>query len=148
MLSAKAKYGLKAMVYLAEHETDGNVSVAEIAERQNIPKKFLDTILLELKNNGLVHSRKGKFGGYMLARSGMKVTVGQIVRILDGPLALVSCASQTAYARCIDCADENACQIRRIMKQIRDSTAAIMDNTSLRDLLPNSGLSMIMNYDI
>jgi len=112
MLSAKAKYGLKAALYLAEQEGLGGVLVADIAETQKIPKKFLDSILLELKNVGLLASKKGKGGGYFLAKPAGKVMVGQIVRILDGPLALIPCVSQTAYRPCTDCASEAACRIR------------------------------------
>lgn len=148
MLSNKAKYGLKAMLYLAEREGQGGVVVAEIAENESIPKKFLDTILLEMKNNGLLHSKKGKGGGYMLARPAGKIMVGQIVRILDGPLAPIPCVSQTAYRPCLDCRDEKACQIRRVMRLVRDATAEILDNTSLTDMGAGRALPTVLNYDI
>jgi len=148
MLSNKAKYGLKAMLHLAEREGQGGVLVADIAEAQTIPKKFLDTILLEMKNNGLLHSKKGKGGGYMLARPAAKIMVGQIVRILDGPLAPIPCVSLTAYRPCLDCKDEKACQIRRVMGQVRDATAAILDHTSLIDMGAARALPAILNYDI
>jgi Rrf2 family protein len=148
MLSAKAKYGLKAALYLADREGQGGCLVADIAENQQIPKKFLDTILLELKNNGLLHSKKGKGGGYALARPAAKVTVGQIVRILDGPLAPIPCVSQTAYRPCLDCPDENACRIRRVMQRVRDATSDILDNTSLLEMSAGGGLPAVMNYDI
>lgn len=148
MLSNKAKYGLKAMLHLAEKEGQGGILVADIAETQSIPKKFLDTILLEMKNNGLLHSKKGKGGGYMLARPAAKIMVGQIVRILDGPLAPIPCASLTAYRPCLDCADEDACKIRRLMRQVRDGMAEILDNTSLVDMAENTGLPSVFNYDI
>lgn len=148
MLSAKAKYGLKAMLYLAEREDQAGVLGADIAESQNIPKKFLDTILLELKNNGLLHSKKGRGGGYTLSRPASKVMVGQIVRILDGPLAPIPCVSQTAYRPCTDCGDEDSCRIRHVMRQVRDAIADILDNTSLRDMAKSPGLPMVLNYDI
>jgi len=148
MLSAKAKYGLKASLYLADREGQGGCLVADIAENQNIPKKFLDTILLELKNNGLLHSKKGKGGGYILARPAAKVTVGQIVRILDGPLAPIPCVSHTSYRPCLDCPDENGCRIRRVMQRVRDATAEILDNTSLLDMAAGGGLPAVLNYDI
>lgn len=148
MLSAKAKYGLKAALYLAEREGEGGILVADIAESQRIPKKFLDTILLELKNNGLLSSKKGKGGGYMLARPATKVMVGQIVRILDGPLAPVACVSQTAYRPCADCSNEDACLIRRVMQRVRDATAEILDNTSLRDMTTAPRPPAVLNYDI
>lgn len=148
MLSAKAKYGLKAALYLAEREGQGGILVADIAENQKIPKKFLDTILLELKNKGLLSSKKGKGGGYMLARPAAKVMVGQIIRILDGPIAPVACVSQTAYRPCTDCVSEEACHIRRIMQKVRDATAEILDNTSLRDMAQAPNLPVVLNYDI
>jgi len=148
MLSAKAKYGLKAMLYLAQREGEGGVQGADIAESQNIPKKFLDTILLELKNNGLLYSKKGRGGGYTLARPTAKVMVGQIVRILDGPLAPIPCVSDTAYRPCTDCDDEDACQIRRVMRKVRDATAEILDNTSLRDMATPSKRSLVLHYEI
>jgi Rrf2 family protein len=148
MLSAKAKYGLKAMLYLAQREGEGGVQGANIAESQNIPKKFLDTILLELKNNGLLNSKKGKGGGYTLARPVAKIMVGQIIRILDGPLAPIPCVSDTAYRPCTDCQDEDACQIRRIMRKVRDATAEILDNTSLHNMATPGTRSNILYYDI
>lgn len=148
MLSARGKYGLKAMIHLAEMQGAGGIQGAVIAETQQIPKKFLDTILLELKNSGLVHSKKGKGGGYSLARPAAKISVGQIMRILDGPLAAIPCASVTAYRPCNDCEDEAACQVRRLMAQVRESTAAILDGTPLATLVGPAGQKIILNYDI
>jgi Rrf2 family protein len=149
MLSARAKYGLKAMVYLAERDGLGGIQGAAIAESQNIPKKFLDTILLELKNNGLLHSKKGKRGGYTLARPAAKVTVGQIIRILDGPLALIPCVSRTAYRPCTDCSDEKTCEVRYVMQKVRDATAEILDAMSLQSMVARHGdHRIILSYDI
>jgi Rrf2 family protein len=149
MLSSKAKYGLKAMIYLARHEGQGPSLIADIAEREHIPKKFLDAILLELKNQGLLSSKKGKGGGYILARPSSRITVGEIIRILDGPLAPIPCVSRTAYRRCDDCDDEDACALRAVMQEVRDALAAILDNTSLSDMISRSAASEpILNYDI
>ena len=148
MLSAKAKYGLKAMLHLAEREGQGGVQGADIAATQTIPKKFLDAILLELKNQGLLYSKKGKGGGYTLARPAAKITAGQIIRILDGPLAPVSCVSVTAYRPCVDCTNEAECAVRAVMQKVRDATAEILDNTSLKEMLGSRGVSSILNYDI
>jgi Rrf2 family protein len=148
MLSAKAKYGLKAMLHLAEREGQGGVQGAEIAQMQTIPKKFLDAILLELKNQGLLYSKKGKGGGYTLSKPAAKITAGQIVRILDGPLAPVSCVSVTAYRPCVDCSNEAACAVRAVMQKVRDATAEILDNTSLKQMLGSRGAPAILNYDI
>ena len=135
MLSNKAKYGLKAMLYLAEHPDAGPIGILEIAQDQNIPKKFLDAILLELRRNGLVHSRKGRGGGYVLARPAAEISVGRIIRVLDGPLAPIGCASKTAYRPCADCTDIKACQIRRTLQRVRDAMAGILDSTNLAEML-------------
>jgi Rrf2 family protein len=135
MLSNKAKYGLKAMLYLAERPAAGPVGILEIAQDQNIPKKFLDAILLELRRSGLVHSRKGRGGGYVLAKPPAEISVGRIIRVLDGPLAPIGCASKTAYRPCADCTDIKACQVRRTMQRVRDAMAGILDNTNLAEML-------------
>lgn len=135
MLSNKTKYGLKAMLHLAEMEGQGGQFVAEIAERNKIPKKFLDAILLELKNSNLLFSKKGKGGGYRLAKSSKDISLGNIIRILEGPLALLPCASASAYQPCEDCPDPQACQIRLVIQQVRDATVDILDHTSLSDLV-------------
>ena len=147
MLSAKAKYGLKAMLHIAQYEGQGGVQGADISVEQTIPKKFLDTILLELKNNGLLFSKKGKGGGYSLAKPASQITAGQVVRILDGPLAPIPCVSVTAYRPCQDCRSEKDCQVRRVMQKVRDATAEILDNTSLKDMSLGA-VSEIMVYDI
>ena len=134
MLTKKSKYGLKAALYLAEQAGRGPVLVSELAEQQRIPKKFLEAILLELKRSGLLHSKKGKGGGYFLSRKPNEITIGQVIRVLDGPLALIPCVSQTAYARCEECIDEAGCAVRVAMKQVRDATAAILDSTTLSAL--------------
>ena len=141
MLSKKSKYGLKAVLELAK-ATDGRpVLVADLAERQGLPKKFLEAILLELKRRGLLQSKKGRGGGYLLARSPEHVTVGQVIRVLEGPLALIPCVSQTSYMRCEECLDEATCGVRIAMKQVRDATADILDNTTLAGLNARSARS-------
>lgn len=139
MLTRKSKYGLKAVLDLAEHAGTGPVLVADLAERQRIPRKFLEAILVELKRHGILHSKKGKGGGYQLSRSPELITVGQVVRALGGPLALVPCVSQTAYRRCDDCVDEATCGIRKAMSDVRDATAKILDNTTLSGLNTQCG---------
>ena len=149
MLSSKAKYGLKAMVYLARREGQGPVLIADIAESERIPKKFLDAILLEMKNQGLLSSKKGKGGGYILAKPAARIMVGDIVRVLDGPLAPVPCVSRTAYRRCEDCPDETACAIRAVMQDVRDAIAAILDNTALAEMSNRQGrVEAVLMYDI
>ncbi len=131
MLSAKAKYGLKALLSLAMEPQPRPVLGAEIATRESIPKKFLEQILLELKHRGMLQTKRGRHGGYLLTRSPAEITVGQIIRALDGPIALIPCVSQTAYVKCDECRDEATCGIRLVMKQVRDAMARILDTTTL-----------------
>lgn len=138
MLSKKTKYGLQALVYLAREYGRGPLLISELAEREGIPKKFLEAILLQLKNAGILQSRKGKGGGYSLGKRPEEITVGQAVRILEGPLAPVPCVSETAYQRCTECEDERSCGIRLVMKDVRDAIARILDNTSLQEMLSRS----------
>jgi Rrf2 family protein len=126
------------MMMLAEAKSGEPVQIAAIAEREAVPKKFLEAILLELKRHGLVASLRGRHGGYVLARPRDSITFGQIIRIVDGPLAQVPCASQTAYKRCKDCRDEATCAIRRVLKRVRDASAAILDTATLAEPTPQA----------
>lgn len=139
MLTRKSKYGLKALLLLAEDAERGPVLISELADRQKLPKKFLEAILLELKRAGLLHSKKGKGGGYVLGRKPSEITVGQVIRVLEGPLALTPCVSQTAYRRCDECLDEATCAVRLAMKEVRDATADILDNMTLAGLNARAG---------
>jgi len=134
VLSRKSKYGLKALLMLAEDANRGPVLVSELAERDAIPKKFLEAILLELKRRGVVQSKKGKGGGYFLRRKASEITFGEVIRALDGPLAAVPCVSETAYMECAECVDEATCGVRIAMKEVRDATANILDRTTLADV--------------
>src|SRR5260370_34041071 len=135
MLSNKTKYALKALQVLAKEFGQGPVLISEIARRENIPPKFLEIILLELKTQGILQSKKGKGGGYFLARSPQTVSIGHVVRIMEGPLALLPCVSRTSYMRCRECRDERTCGLRIVMKDVRDATAKILDSTTLADVL-------------
>ena len=135
MISKKTKYGLKALIHLARQYEQGPILIADLAREENIPKKFLEAILLALKNNGILHSKKGKGGGYYLGRHPSKITFGQAIRVMEGPLAPVPCVSETAYASCSECGNELTCGIRLVMKDVRDSIASILDGTSLEDVL-------------
>jgi Rrf2 family protein len=135
MLSNKTKYALKAIQVLAKEYGQGPILISEIARRENIPAKFLELILLEMKNQGILQSKKGKGGGYFLARPPHSVTVGQVVRMIEGPLAPLPCVSRTSYMRCRECRDERSCGIRIVMKDVRDATARILDSTTLADVL-------------
>ena len=139
MLSQKTKYALRALLVLAEEGEGQMVQVADIAERQKVPKKFLELILLELKKHGLLHSQRGKNGGYALGKPASAIFFGQIIRIMDGPIAPLPCASLTGYRRCSDCVDEATCPIRRIMRRVRDAMSEILDTTSIADALTPRG---------
>ncbi|HZE88032.1 MAG TPA: Rrf2 family transcriptional regulator [Verrucomicrobiae bacterium] len=139
MLTRKAKYGLQAVLRLAREHGKGPVLIADLAEGEAIPRKFLESILLELRHRGVLQSRKGKGGGYSLARPPSRISFGEVVRILDGPLAPIPCVSLTAYRRCEECEDESACGIRRVMKDVRDANARILDGTTLEDVLGRVG---------
>ncbi len=134
MLTNKGKYGLKAMVHLAGIEPGALAQVADIAETNSISKKFLDHILTELRHAGLVYSKKGKGGGYALAKPPGEIRVGAIVRVLDGPLAPLPCASVTAFRPCDDCADLKTCAVRQIMVEARNAIANVLDNRTLAEL--------------
>jgi Rrf2 family protein len=134
MLTAKGKYGLKAMAYLASADSRSLVSISEIAEQNEIPRKFLDAILADLRNAGLLRSRKGPGGGYALAKPPNAITLGEIVRALDGPLAPIGCASRTAYRPCDDCADVAHCPVRLVMLKVRDAMSAVLDHATLAEI--------------
>ena len=134
MLSRKSKYGLKALLLLAQEEQRGPILVSELADRETIPRKFLETILLDLKRHGLVQSKKGKGGGYFLRRRPAEITFGTVIRALEGPLALVPCVSQTAYMKCAECVDERTCGVRLAMQEVREATSKILDHTTLADI--------------
>ena len=151
MISNKTKYGLHALIYLSERYNAGPSLIADLAQKENIPKKFLEMILLELKRQGILESKKGKGGGYRLAKHPREIKLGQVIRILDGPLAPVSCVSQTAYKRCKECSDENSCGIRSVMKDVRDAMSNILDKTSLEEVLlrkQKANSEMTANYQI
>jgi Rrf2 family protein len=134
MISHKAKYALRALVALAQ-AGEGSLVISEIARRQRIPKKFLERILLELKHEGIVASRRGKIGGYMLARRPEQITYGEILRLVDGPIAPLPCLSRTAYRRCVDCIGEESCEVRRVFARVAEASRAVLDRTTLADSL-------------
>jgi Rrf2 family protein len=134
VLTSKGKYGIKAMVHLAMLEPGETAQIAEIALRNNISKKFLDAILLDLRNAGMLRSKKGPGGGYALAKPARTIEVGAVIRALDGPIAPIDCASQSAFKPCEDCGDIEACVVRSVMREVRDAMAAVVDNTTIADL--------------
>ena len=143
MLSKKAKYAIKALVFLAKANTEEKklVLIAEISEKERIPKKFLEQILLELRKNAILVSRRGKEGGYKFSKNPSEIFMGQIIRIIDGPLAMIPCVSHLFYEKCDECVSEELCTIRNVMKTVRDSTANILDTTSIQDLVDGKGFA-------
>lgn len=135
MLTKRAKYGLKAMKYLAEQPTASPVLISEISEQENIPFKFLQGILLSLKRHGFLDSKKGKGGGYFLKIPADQINMASLFRVLDGPIALVPCVSMNYYQRCDDCPDEEICCVNRLMAQVRDRTLKLLENETLEDLI-------------
>ena len=134
-LSKRGEYGLRAMILLAKAPVEEKrLTISEIAEQENIPAKFLEQILLNLKNAGLLQSKIGAGGGYYLARPPEQITLGEIKRTLDGPVAPIRCVSHMAYEPC-GCPDEEHCGLRLVMRDVRDAIAEILDNTSLADTL-------------
>ena len=149
MLTKKGKYGLKALVYLSGIPVGQLAFVNDIAVRNKIPKKFLDAILGELRNAGFVQSRKGKDGGYRLARPASEIKIGHVVRVLDGPLAPIACASLSSYERCDDC-NEATCQVRHMMLEVRHAIAEVLDNRSLAAMrdAANDDLEAVLEYSL
>jgi len=136
MISKKAKYALKALKVLAEnYEGKDSLTVSDIAIEENIPKKFLEAILLELRNNGLLTSHKGKNGGYSLNLEPAKITLARVLRITDGPIAPTLCVSIYYYDKCDDCGDEETCPIRPIMLKVRDANLKVYESTTLLDFI-------------
>lgn len=148
MISKKTKYALKAVLYLARRYERGPILISDLSRDEGIPKKFLELILLALKNNGILQSKKGKGGGYYLGKPPKEVSMGKVIRLMEGPIALVPCVSATAYAPCLECLNEHTCGIRLVMKDIRAATAKILDKTSLADVLEREDKEKEKGQDI
>jgi len=133
VLSQKTRYALKALLELAALPAGGILSSAAISARRDIPVKFLEAILVELKRDGLVHGQRGRSGGYQLARRAEDISFGSVVRLMEGPLALLPCVSVTQYRRCADCADARTCELQRLFRVLHDSTVTILDGWTLAD---------------
>ncbi|WP_299128050.1 Rrf2 family transcriptional regulator [uncultured Winogradskyella sp.] len=134
MLSKKTKYGIKALVYLAKQEDRHPVQISDISKSENISRKFLESILLTLRKNGILGSKKGKKGGYYLLKEPNEIPMTSVMRLLEGPIAMVPCVSLNFYEKCDDCPDENTCAVHTIMLKVRDQTLNIFRNTTLADL--------------
>lgn len=134
-ISKRTQYGLKVMLALGSRYGEGPVLIATLAKTETIPLKFLELILLDLKTNGLLASKKGPRGGYYLSRPPSTITVGSLIRVIEGPLAPLPCASETAFRPCEECVDVDSCGTRIIMRQVRDVVAEILDRTTLAELI-------------
>jgi Rrf2 family protein len=149
MLTAKGKYGLKAVVHLAGIEPARTTQAIDIAEAHNIPKKFLDAILGDLRTAGIVLAKKGPGGGYRLARAADQIKIGAVIRALDGPLAPIACASRDAYQPCGDCDDVKTCTIRLTMTRVRDAIAEVLDRLTVADMAAmGDGRNVALMYHI
>ncbi|HEY6599446.1 MAG TPA: Rrf2 family transcriptional regulator [Pseudomonadales bacterium] len=135
MLSQKAKYALRALTVLAGLKAGEQAQIAQIADEARVPRKFLEQILLDLKKRGLVHSTRGKLGGYVLGRPAAAIELAEVIRTIDGPLAMSPCASRMAYRKCDDCDDAATCEIRKVLLAVRDATAAILEARTLESIL-------------
>lgn len=135
MLSKKTKYGLKALTYLASQSKRQPVQISEIASHENISQKFLESILLTLRNTGFLGSKKGKGGGYYLLKDPGEIPMTTVIRVLEGPIAMVPCVSLNFYEKCDDCPDENKCAVHKLMLQVRDSVLEVYRNNTLADLI-------------
>jgi Rrf2 family protein len=133
MISQKAKYALRALVALSRARQGDPVMISQISRDQGIPKKFLEQILLELKRHGIVASYRGRLGGYALLKAPERVTFGEVLRLIDGPIAPLPCLSKIAYRRCADCSDEATCEIRHVFSRVALATRDVLDTTTLAD---------------
>jgi Rrf2 family protein len=133
MLSKKTQYALQALSYMMEKQTNDPILIAEIAKQKNMPIKFLENILLELRKAGYLESKKGKNGGYFFAQAPEKIKLSSIIRTIGGPIALLPCVSLNFYEKCADC-NEKKCGINKVMAAVRDNTLAILDNKTVADL--------------
>jgi Rrf2 family protein len=136
MLSQRTRYTIRALLHLADRYGEGPVQLSEIAERQNIPAKFLTVMLSNMRRAGLVETMRGREGGYWLAKPPQQISYGEIVRLTRGSLGLVPCASRLAYRPCENCVSEDKCRMHRVMLMVRDETARILDGMSLADPVP------------
>ncbi|MDG2522623.1 Rrf2 family transcriptional regulator [Caulobacter segnis] len=143
MLSQKARYALRALVELARDDSRQMTSAA-LAEQADAPRKFLEAILLQLSREGVIISRRGKFGGYVLARPAEAISFAEVIRIIDGPLALAPCVSRTAFAPCEGCVELHACPLREALLKARDATAAVLEGYSLAQAARSNGADIFI----
>ena len=133
MLSKKSQYAFQALMYLSEKEKEGPVLIAEISKKKKIPLKFLENILLELRKAGILESKKGKGGGYFFGKDPADVTLATVMRLIDGPIALLPCVSLHFYEKCTNC-DEKHCGLRDVLIQVRDANLKLLEKKTIADL--------------
>ncbi len=134
MLSKKTKYGIKALAYIARKKDRRPVQASEISENENISQKFLESIMLELRKSGFLGSKKGKGGGYYLIKEPGEIRMTAVIRVLEGPIAMVPCVSLNYYEKCDDCPDENTCSVHKLMIQVRDASLQVLGENTLEDI--------------
>jgi Rrf2 family protein len=135
MLSKKTKYAIHALTYLAKKDPSQPTLIVEVSSEANVPRKFLETILLELKKNGVLSSKMGKGGGYFLRKKPSEIQLSTIIRLFNGPIALLPCASKNYYEICDECPDETTCGLRIVMEEVRDETLNILENKTIQDIV-------------
>lgn len=140
MLSKKTKYALHALTFLGKQQDKTPVLISDIAEHSNIPRKFLEAILLDLKKNGVLGSKMGKGGGYFLRQPASDVRLSTVIRLFNGPIALLPCVSLNYYESCEECADEIRCGLNKVMVDVRNETLRILENKSIQDIIDNEKL--------
>lgn len=153
MISKKTKYALQALSYLAEHSTGEPILISELAKGENIPRKFLEAILVALRKGGVLKSKIGKGGGYMLALAPAEITIGKVVSILEGGFALVACLDDNVKVVCAECGDPDCCGIRLVMSDVKKAINSVLDSTTLADMVERSDLarrqkSKIVDFNI
>lgn len=147
-LSKRCKYALSALYCLTRQYDRATMPTASIAETQRIPRKFLEAILVQLRNGGLVESRQGKHGGYVLAKPPEQITLGAVIRLMDGPLAPLPCASERHFRKCEECGDHTRCETRGVMKEVRDAIAGILDATTLAQVCAGKAAADFSDFSI
>ncbi len=147
MLSKKTRYAIKALVVLGKNFGEAPMQISKIASDEHIPKKFLEQILLDLRNAGLLYSKKGAGGGYGLVKDPAEIFVVQVLRLTGGPVALLPCVSLNFYQKCDECSNEATCGVRDVFLEVRNATLKILSETSIADVIRREGL-LIENTEV
>ncbi len=146
MISQKARYAFRALIALARRGEGEAIQIGEISRSEGIPQKFLEQILLDLKRAGFVMSRRGKDGGYMLIKPASEIFFGEVLRLVDGPIAPLPCLSKIAYRRCVDCKSETNCEVRKVFARVADATRMVLENTSIADAINGNIEDISIDY--